>query len=103
MLQFKQVKADAEDVLLEKYSANVDYGSEEMVVAEANSLHEWVRANCAGIAWVELLKHVDYRPTNGAGFTPDEVEWELSLIFNDTDDSARFRRAFDVIDRFDNA
>ena len=100
MLQFMRVKAEAQDGLLEKYAADVDYGSEEMVVAQANSLHQWVRANCAGIAWVELLKHVDYRALQGAGFAPDAVEWELSLLFNDMDDAAKFRLAFNVVEKF---
>jgi hypothetical protein len=96
MLQFMRVPAEAEDGLLEKFAANVDYGSEEMVVARANELQEWVRANCTGIAWVELLKHVEYRSLQGAGFTPDEAEWELSLLFNDLEDAQKFARVFPV-------
>jgi hypothetical protein len=103
MLQFKRVKADAQDGLLEKFTGNVDYGSEEMVIAQANSLQVWVRTNCTGIAWVELLKHVEYRSADSVGFTPDEVDWELSVLFNDPDDASRFAQAFDVVDRFSNA
>lgn len=102
MLQFKRVPAEAEDGLLEKFAANVDYGSEEMVVACANQLHDWIRANCTGIAWVELLKHVEYRALPGSGFTPDEAEWELSLLFNDLDDARRFEEAFEVVQSFAN-
>jgi hypothetical protein len=94
MLQFTRVAAQAEDGLLEKFAANVDYGSEEMVVSEANALQEWVRINCTGIAWVELLRHVEYRSLAGAGFTPDEAEWEFSVLFNDLEDVARFRLAY---------
>jgi hypothetical protein len=103
MLQFKRVPAEAEDGLLEKFAANVDYGSEEMVVAQANELHDWVRANCTGIAWVELLKHVEYRSLHAAGFTPDEAEWELSLLFNDLEDAHKFERAFPVVESFGDA
>jgi hypothetical protein len=100
MLQFMRVKANAEDGLLEKYAANVDYGSEEMVVARANQLHEWIRSNCTGIAWVELIKHVEYRAIEGAGFTPDEDDWEFAVLFNDPEDAARFRAAHRVVEKF---
>jgi hypothetical protein len=100
MPQFMRVKADAAEGLLEKYAANVDYGSEEMIVARANSLNEWLRANCQGIAWVELVKHVEYRPLEGSGFTPDDVDWELYALFNDPEDAARFRATHNVVDKF---
>ena len=99
MLQFTRVKADAQDGLLEKFRGNVDYGSEEMVVAQANALQQWVQANCTGIAWVELLKHVEYRAIGSAGFSPEEDDWELSVLFNDPDDAARFTQAHAVVDR----
>lgn len=100
MLQFMRVKANAEDGLLEKYAANVDYGSEEMVVARANKLHEWIRANCTGIAWVELIKHVEYRVHDDTGFAPDEDDWEFAVLFNDPEDAARFRAAHQVVEKF---
>ncbi|GAB3660181.1 hypothetical protein [Ramlibacter alkalitolerans] len=100
MLQFMRVKADAQDGLLEKYAANVDYGSEEMVLAEADALQQWVRANCAGIAWVELIRHVEYRALKDAGFAADEEDWELSILFNDPADAEKFGQAFTVVDRF---
>jgi hypothetical protein len=100
MLQFMRVKADAQDGLLEKYAANVDYGSEEMVLAQANALQQWVRANCTGIAWVELLRHVEYRALQDVGFAPDEEDWELSILFNDPGDSEKFAQAFTVVDKF---
>ena len=102
MLQFMRVKAEAEDGLLEKFAANVDYGSQEMVIGQANSLNNWMHANCAGIAWVELRKHVQYRDVKGVGFAPDDVEWELSLLFNDVDDAGRFKLAFNVVEKFSN-
>jgi hypothetical protein len=97
MLQFRRVKADAQDGLLEKFEANVDYGSEEMVVAQANALQEWVRVNCTGIAWVELLKQVEYRALPH-GFEPEEEDWELSVLFNDPDDADRFSQAFTIVE-----
>jgi hypothetical protein len=100
MLQFMRVKADAQDGLLEKYAANADYGSEEMVLAQANALQQWVRANCTGIAWVELLRHVEYRALHNAGFAPDEEDWELSILFNDPGDAEKFGQAFTVVDKF---
>ena len=100
MLQFMRVKADAQDGLLEKFAANVDYGSEEMVVAQANTVQHWVRANCTGIAWVELLKHVEYRALQQVGFAADEEEWELSILFNDPGDAEKFAQAFPVVDKF---
>ena len=100
MLQFMRVKANAEDGLLEKYAANVDYGSEEMVVARANRLHAWVRDNCTGIAWVELIKHVEYRVLEGSGFAPEDDDWELAVLFNDPEDAVRFRAAHTVVDKF---
>jgi hypothetical protein len=100
MLQFMRVKADAQDGLLEKFAANVDYGSEEMVVARANRLNDWLRANCSGIAWVELIKHVEYRALQDAGFTADEEDWELSVLFNDPADAEKFAQAFTIVDRF---
>jgi hypothetical protein len=103
MLQFMRVKADAQDGLLEKFRANVDYGGEEMVIAQANALQDWIRAECTGIAWVELLKHVEYRSIGRGGFTQDEVEWELSLLFNDPDDAGRFVSTFQVVESFSNA
>jgi hypothetical protein len=102
MVQFMRVKAEAADGLLEKFAANVDYGSEEMVLAEANSLHEWLRANCTGVAWVELLKHVEYRSREGAGFAPEDDEWELALLFNDLDDARKFALAHQVVEKFSN-
>jgi hypothetical protein len=103
MLQFMRVKADAQDGLLEKFRANVDYGGEEMVIAQANSLQDWIRAECTGIAWVELLKHVEYRSVGAGGFVPDEDEWELCLLFNDPEDATRFTGAFEIVDQFSNA
>jgi hypothetical protein len=100
MLQFMRAKADAEDGLLEKFTANADYGSEEMVVARANALREWVRTHCTGIAWVELLKQVEYRPLDAEGFVPDEEDWELSVLFNDPQDAQRFATEFQVVDKF---
>ena len=100
MLQFMRAKADAEDGLLEKFTANADYGSEEMVVALANALREWVRTHCTGIAWVELLKQVEYRPLDTEGFVPDEEDWELSVLFNDPQDAQRFASAFEIVDKF---
>jgi hypothetical protein len=103
MLQFMRVRADAQEGLLEKFAANVDYGGEEMVVAQANSLQDWVRANCAGIAWVELLKQVVYREAPGEGFAPDEVDWELSVLFNDPGDAGRFTQSFEIVEKFSEA
>ena len=100
MLQFTRAKADAEDGLLEKFTANADYGGEEMVIAQANALQEWVRAHCSGIAWVELLKQVEYRAVGVEGFLPDEEEWELSVLFNDPQDAQRFATAFEVVPQF---
>lgn len=100
MLQFMRVKADAQDGLLEKFAANVDYGSEEMVVAQANALQEWLRAHCTGIAWIELLRHVEYRALPDAGFAPDEEDWELSVLFNDPGDSEKFAQAHTVVEKF---
>ena len=100
MLQFMRVKADAQDGLLEKFAANVDYGSEEMLVARANALQEWLRANCSGIAWVELLKHVEYRALPQAGFVPDEEDWELSVLFNDPADADRFAQTHAIVEKF---
>jgi hypothetical protein len=99
MLQFMRVKADASNGLLEKFAANVDYGSEEMLVARANALHEWVRANCTGIAWVELFKHVEYRASPDAGFTPDEEDWELSVLFNDPAEAEKFAQSHTIVDK----
>jgi len=99
MLHFTRARAEAQDGLLEKFAANVDYGSEEMVVAQANALQDWVRSNCHGIAWVELLKHVEYRTFADSGFTPDEDEWELSVIFNDPEDATRFMHAFEIVEK----
>ena len=100
MLQFMRARADAEDGLLEKFTANADYGGEEMVTAQANALREWVRANCTGIAWVELIKQVEYRPMDTEGFVPDEEDWELSVLFNDPQDAQRFASEFQVVDKF---
>lgn len=100
MLQFTRVKADAQDGLLEKFRGNVDYGGEEMVVAQANALQKWVQAHCTGVAWVELLKHVEYRAIGSAGFSPEDVDWELSVLFNDPADAARFTEAHSVVDEF---
>ncbi len=99
MLQFMRAKADAVDGLLEKFTANTDYGSDEMVVAQANALQDWVRGNCSGIAWVELLKQVEYLPME-EGFVPDEQAWELSVLFNDPQDAQRFADTFEVVERF---
>jgi len=103
MLEFMRVQADVEGGLLEKFAANVDYGSEDMVIAQANSLHDWMRANCSGIAWVELLKHVEYRTVKDVGFAPDEVQWALSLLFNDMKDADKFRLTFNVVEKFSDA
>jgi hypothetical protein len=100
MLQFMRVKADARDGLLEKFQANTGYGSEEMVVAQANALQDWVRANCSGIAWVELLRQVEYRALPEAGFAPEEEDWELSVLFNDPADAQRFAQAFPIVEKF---
>jgi hypothetical protein len=100
MLQFKRVKADAQDGLLEKFLANTGYGSEEMVVAQANALQDWVRVNCTGIAWVELLKQVEYRALPDAGFAPEEEDWELFVLFNDPADAEKFTQAFTIVDEF---
>jgi len=100
MLQFMRAKADAEDGLLEKFTANADYGGEQMVIAQANALRDWVRANCSGIAWVEVLKQVEYRPLEGEGFVPDEEVWELSVLFNDPQDAQRFAAAFEIVESF---
>jgi len=99
MLQFMRAKADAEDGLLEKFTANADYGGEEMVIAQANALQEWVRAHCTGIAWVELLKQVEYRPLDPGSFVPDEEDWELSVLFNDPVDAERFASSFDIVQK----
>ena len=99
MLEFTRARADAEDGLLEKFTANADYGGEEMVIAQANALQDWVRAHCSGIAWVELIKQVEYRPVNAEGFVPDEEVWELSVLFNDPQDARRFEDAFSVVGR----
>jgi hypothetical protein len=100
MLQFMRVKADARDGLLEKFAANVDYGGEEMVVARANRLQEWVLANCTGIAWVELLRHVEYRPLPETGFAPDEEDWELAVLFNDPADAEKFAQSHTIVEKF---
>ena len=100
MPQFMRVKADAQDGLLEKFAANVDYGSEEMILARANALQQWVRTHCSGIAWVELLRHVEYRSVEGAGFAPDEEDWELSVLFNDPADVQKFVQSHNVVDKF---
>jgi hypothetical protein len=100
MLQFMRARADAEDGLLEKFTANADYGGEEMVTAQANALREWVRCNCTGIAWVELIKQVEYRPMESEGYVPDEEDWELSVLFNDPQDAERFASEFEVVDKF---
>ena len=100
MLQFMRARADAEDGLLEKFTANADYGGEEMVTAQANALRDWVRSNCTGIAWVELIKQVEYRPMDAEGFVPDEEDWELSVLFNDPQDAQRFASEFQVVDKF---
>ena len=100
MLQFMRAKADAEDGLLEKFTANADYGGEEMVTAQANALRDWVRSHCTGIAWVELIKQVEYRPMEAEGFVPDEEDWELSVLFNDPQDAERFASEFEVVDKF---
>jgi hypothetical protein len=100
MLQFMRVKADARDGLLEKFAANVDYGSEEMVVARANALQDWVVANCTGIAWVELLRHVEYRSLPAAGFAAEEEDWELSVLFNDPADADKFAQSHTVVEKF---
>jgi hypothetical protein len=71
-----------------------------MVLAQANALQQWVRANCTGIAWVELLRHVEYRALQDTGFAPDEEDWELSILFNDPADAEKFGQAFTVVDRF---
>jgi hypothetical protein len=97
MLQFMRAKADAEDGLLEKFTANADYGGEEMVTAQANALQEWVRTHCTGIAWVELLKRVEYRPMDPEGFVPEEEDWELSVFFNDREDAQRFASSFEIV------
>ena len=99
MLQFMRAKADAEDGLLEKFTANADYGGEEMVTAQANALQEWVRTHCTGIAWVELLKQVEYRPMQPEGFVPDEEDWELSVLFNDPQDAQRFASSFEIVQK----
>lgn len=100
MLQFMRVKADARDGLLEKFAANVDYGSEEMVVARANTLQDWVVANCAGIAWVELIRHVEYRSLPESGFAADEEDWELSVLFNDPADADKFAQSHTIVEKF---
>ena len=99
MLQFMRAKADAEDGLLEKFTANADYGGEEMVIAQANSLREWVRTHCSGIAWVELIKQVEYRPQETEGFVADEDEWDLSVLFNDPVDAQRFANSFEIVQK----
>ena len=100
MLQFMRVKADAQDGLLDKFAANVDYGSEEMVLARANALQDWVRANCTGIAWVELLRHVEYRYLPETGFAHDEEDWDLSVLFNDPADAEKFAATHTIVDEF---
>ncbi len=99
MLQFMRAKADAVDGLLEKFTANTDYGSDEMVVAQANALQDWVRTNCTGIAWVELLKQVERMPME-EGQYPDERAWELSVLFNDPQDAQRFADTFEIVEKF---
>ena len=57
-------------------------------------------AHCAGIAWVELLRHVEYRSLPESGYAPDEEDWELSVLFNDPADAEKFAQSHTIVESF---